>query len=68
MAPFRNGWQRPDRPPHQIVKIMLTTLLLTLLIVLLFLVSILFIILGERRLLAEIQGREGPSVVGFAGF
>lgn len=54
--------------PQQITKIMLTTLLLVVLVVLLFLISILFIILGERRLLAEIQGREGPSIAGFGGF
>jgi NADH-quinone oxidoreductase subunit H len=47
---------------------MLTTTVLTLVVVLIFLMSILFTILGERRTLAEIQGREGPSVTGFGGF
>lgn len=36
--------------------------------ILLFLSSILFLILGERRVLAEVQEREGPSVTGAAGF
>jgi NADH:ubiquinone oxidoreductase subunit H len=32
------------------------------------LLGIAFVILGERKLLAAIQRREGPSVVGFHGF
>jgi NADH:ubiquinone oxidoreductase subunit H len=46
---------------------MLIAAVLTAVTVIFFLVSILFIIMGERRALAEVQGREGPSVAGFGG-
>lgn len=47
---------------------MLIAAIFTAVVVLLFLTSILFIIMGERRALAEVQGREGPSIAGFGGF
>jgi NADH:ubiquinone oxidoreductase subunit H len=46
---------------------MFTAILFCTVLVILFLVSILYAVRAEQRLPAEIQGREGPSILGFLG-